>query len=95
MRWPFGVGYVLFGVMGITGGCAAVPPCPLPEAAQTVSSQMPQTTPEPVLIPVIAPPGPSINPTLERKVKAQEKRIAELSAQLRILKRIDLERTKQ
>jgi hypothetical protein len=31
---------------------------------------------------------------LERKVKMQEKRVAELSSQLRLLKRIDLERNK-
>jgi hypothetical protein len=42
-------------------------------------------------------PSQSIPPAalaLERKVKLQEKRIAELSTQLRLLKRIDLDRSK-
>jgi hypothetical protein len=80
----------------MTGGCAAVPPpCPLPEAAQSVSSPIPETKPEDMVsMPLTAAPVPPNNPALERKVRLQEKRIAELSSQLRLLKRIDLDRTK-
>jgi hypothetical protein len=35
------------------------------------------------------------NAALEQKVKAQEKRIAELSMQLKLLKRIDMEESKR
>jgi hypothetical protein len=37
----------------------------------------------------------STSSALEQKVKAQEKRIAELSMQLKLLKRIDLEEGKR
>jgi len=38
-----------------------------------------------------SPPGTLPNSALQQKVKAQEKRIGELSAQLNLLKRIDLD----
>ncbi len=95
MRWPVRAGYVLYGLMVMSGGCAAVPPCPMPEAVQPVSSPIPQTTPEDtVSMPLTTSPVPPNNPALERKVKLQEKRIAELSSQLRLLKHIDLDRNK-
>jgi hypothetical protein len=47
-----------------------------------------------ISLPQIAPTESAATLALERKVKSQEKRIAELSSQLRLLKRIDLARTK-
>ena len=63
------------------GGCATPPPCSAPQANPALMSQ----------------PVSAASPTsaLEQKVKAQEKRIAELSTQLKLLKRIDLEETKR
>jgi hypothetical protein len=96
MRWSRSAGCVLAGLLGISGGCAAVPPCPLPETGQLPSSQAPSTTPEgPVSASLATLPTPPSTLALERKVKLQEKRIAELSSQLRMLKRIDLDRSKQ
>lgn len=92
MRWHVSMRYVLCGVIGISGGCAAVPPCPLPEAAPSVASTVPQTSSQEAVL--VSPPAPPSDPALERKVKLQEKRIAELSFQLRLLKRIDLDRGK-
>jgi hypothetical protein len=46
----------------------------------------------------VAVPSQSVNQssaTLQQKVKAQEKRISELSAQLNLLKRIDQDQQKQ
>ena len=78
------LGYVPFVMLwvGLWSGCTTVPPCPTPE-----------TIPVPA-----AETSPSMAPTntaLEQKVKLQEKRISELSLQLKLLKRIDLDRSKQ
>jgi hypothetical protein len=62
-------------------GCATPPPCPTPQA-----------DPAPMSHPVSSTSSSS---ALEQKVKAQEKRIAELSMQLKLLKRIDLEEGKR
>lgn len=62
-------------------GCATPAPCPTPQA-------------NPALMSHPVPPTPSSS-ALEQKVKAQEKRIAELSMQLKLLKRIDLEEGKR
>ena len=68
--------------IGTTWGCAAVPLCPSADTS-----------------PVPTPPAASSKvPTsaaLEHKVKAQEQQIAELSMQLRMLKRIDLDVRKE
>lgn len=66
----------------LCGGCASTPPCQGPESGPTVVSQPVQA----------ASPA---NAALEQKVKAQEKRIAELSMQLKLLKRIDMEESKR
>jgi hypothetical protein len=54
---------------------------------------VPQTLPAVVGQPLPAFSSPSVG--LEQKVKWQEKRIAELSMQLKLLKRIDLDRPDQ
>jgi len=79
--WSRRVGVVLMAGMLFNGGCATAPPCAIPQAAgETV-------TPSP-------PVASSSSAALEQKVKAQEKRIAELSMQLKLLKRIELDRSK-
>ena len=65
----------LMGCAGISGGCAAVSPCPPAELVQA---------PPPQAIPVVAPSSSA----LQQKMKVQEKRIAELSMQLKMLKRM-------
>ena len=68
--------------VGLGSGCTAVPPCP---------------TPDPVPVPA-AQTSLSMGPTntaLQQKVHAQEKRIRELSMQLKLLKRIDQDQQKQ
>jgi hypothetical protein len=66
-----------------------VPSCGPAEPLQASASQVaPPTPPAP-------PSGLLVNQALERKVKVQEKRIAELSAQLKMLKHIDLDRSQQ
>lgn len=68
--------------IGMSWGCAAVPPC---------------RTADPIQVPA-APATSSKVPTsstLEHKVKAQEKRINELSLQLNLLKRIDQDQQRQ
>ena len=85
---------ILVGTLSLSGGCAAMPPCPLP--AETM--QLPPATAQPTVSEVTPPLAQSMSPAtlgLEHKVKMQEKRIAELSSQLRLLKRIDLDRSKQ
>jgi hypothetical protein len=52
------------------------------------------TSDVPVSVLVTTTPAPPSTLALERKVKLQEKRIAELTSQLRLLKRIDLDRSK-
>jgi len=76
-----GYGSVLILWIGLSWGCAAVPPCP---TSDTVPLPAAHT------IPSASPP----NVALQQKVKAQEKRISELSMQLNLLKRIDHDRTK-
>ncbi len=88
-RWPLSYMCVLVGWIGISGGCAAVPPCP---PAEIVQAPPPATVqaPPPQAIPVVAPSSSA----LQQKMKVQEKRIAELSMQLKMLKRIDLDQNK-
>ncbi len=71
--------------IGMSGGCAVAPSCPPPE---TIPGPAPQ------VISPLAPSGALSATALVQKVKSQEKRIAELSLQLRLLKRIDLDRSK-
>ena len=80
-RWPRSVVVVLVGGMLFNGGCATAPPCAGPQSAST--SVLPS-------IPAVS----SSSAALEQKVKVQEKRIADLSMQLKLLKRIDLDRSK-
>lgn len=66
-------------LIAVSWGCVAVPPCSAPE-------DLP------------AAPVSSINQSssaLQQKVKAQEKRISELSTQLQLLKRIDQDQQRQ
>ena len=87
-RWRLSYLGALIVPLGISGGCAAVPSCAPAEPLQASASQAAPPTP-------LAPPaGLLANQALEHKVKAQEKRIAELSAQLKMLKHIDLDRSK-
>ena len=81
-RWRLKCASVLVVLTGISGGCGAGPPCALPKPCQV---------PAPQAIPSVAPSSS----VLEHKVKVQEKRIAELSMQLRMLKHIDLDRNKE
>lgn len=95
MRWQWGSAFIVSGLLGLSAGCAAVPPCPPPDTVGLSASQSPPTPPEAaVSMHLAAPAGAPAILALERKVKMQEKRIAELSSQLRLLKRIDLEHTK-
>ncbi|MGZ8423257.1 MAG: hypothetical protein ACXWV7_10010 [Nitrospira sp.] len=72
-----------------------MPPCPPLETVGIPASQGPPTAREPaVSAPLAATAESPATLALGRKVKMQEKRIAELSSQLRLLKRIDLERMK-
>jgi hypothetical protein len=68
-------------LLGLTWGCAAAPPCPNLEAAPLAISQ-------------VASVSNVSSEALKQKVKAQEKRISELSMQLNLLRRIDHDRTK-
>jgi hypothetical protein len=65
--------------IGVSFGCAAVPPCSAPE---TLPASAPRQPTPPTLV-------------LQQKVKAQEKRIHELSMQLELLKQIDQDQRKQ
>lgn len=86
-RWRLSYLGALIVPLGISGGCAAVPSCAPAEPLQASASQAAPPTPS-------APARLVANQALEHKVKAQEKRIAELSAQLKMLKHIDLDRSK-
>ena len=80
-RWPGPCVIVLLGGI-FFGGCETTPPC---SSTQTVPAQVSQ-------------PGSaasSSSAALEHKVKTQEKRIAELSMQLKLLKHIDLDESKR
>jgi hypothetical protein len=70
------------GILLLSTGCATAPPCPVP-----------QTEPPSISQPLSA--TPSVSAALERKMKLQEKRIAELTMQLKMLKHIDLDRSKR
>jgi hypothetical protein len=81
-RWPSLL--MIWG--GMTWGCAVAPSCPpsdaIPVSARQVSAPL-------------AFSGNFSTTALEQKVKSQEERIAELSLQLRMLKRIDLDGQKE
>ena len=80
-RWSRSVVVVLMGGVLFSGGCATAPPCVIPQAGDGTVMPAPQA-------------ASSSSAALEHKVKAQEKRIAELSMQLKLLKRIELDRSK-
>ena len=63
--------------------------------ADIVPPPVPGVSVTPSEAPLPPPSVQSATLALERKVKLQEKRIAELSSRLRLLKRIDLGRNKQ
>ncbi len=87
---------VLIGCIGLSPGCATPPPCTPAGAVQVSAAQARDTISEAAqVVPQTPPTVSSVTVALERKVTMQEKRIAELSAQLRLLKRIDLERRTQ
>jgi hypothetical protein len=79
-RWSGSSVVALIGGM-FFAGCATPSPCPTPQADPAPMSNAVSST--------------SSSSALEQKVKAQEKRIAELSMQLKLLKRIDLEEGKR
>ena len=86
---------ILLVALTMSGGCAAVPTCP---PADNPLPLVQTPFPKPETASPMPPIAPSVSPetlALERKVKVQEKRIADLSSQLRMLKRIDLDRNKQ
>lgn len=91
MRWFLVC--VFSGLLLCSSGCTAVPPCPVPGPAQLPASAVPPTVPEST--PSIASPMSPATLALEQKIKVQEKRIADLTTQLLLLKRIDLDRSKQ
>ena len=91
MKWEWAWRSILSGLLGLSGGCAAVPPC---TPAVSTAEALPRTAEPAAPMPTVAATESALTLALERKVKAQEKRIAELSSQLRLLKRIDLERNK-
>lgn len=68
----------LMAMIALSWGCAANPPCSLPEEHANPVASVDRS-----------------NTALQQKVKAQEKRISELSMQLDLLKRIDQDRQKQ
>jgi hypothetical protein len=93
--WQLSTLGVLIGWIGLSTGCAAVPTCPPADTVQLPAPQAPPTIPKAAHDEPLTPQSvPSATLALERKVKLQEKRIAELSSQLRLLKRIDLDRNK-
>jgi hypothetical protein len=65
-------------MIALSWGCAAVPPCSVPEDHTAPVSSVDRSS-----------------SALQQKVKAQEKRISELSMQLDLLKRIDQDRQRQ
>ena len=88
-RWKLSFLALLLGGAFFSTGCSTVPPCSSMDSLQM--SKMPDSDQD-TLPSVHSTPSSTL--ALERKVKLQEKRIAELSAQLRLLKRIDLDRNK-
>lgn len=68
----------LMAMIALSWGCAATPPCSVPEEHATSVASVDRS-----------------NSALQQKVKAQEKRIIELSMQLDLLKRIDQDRQRQ
>lgn len=76
-----GYGFLLILWVGVSWGCAGAPPC---QTSETVALPATQAAPS------VTPPSS----VLQQKVTAQEKRIAELSMQLNLLKRIDQDRKK-
>ncbi len=68
----------LMAMVALSWGCAATPPCSVPEEHATSVGSVDRS-----------------NSALQQKVKAQEKRIIELSMQLDLLKRIDQDRQRQ
>lgn len=74
-RWSYSYRGTLIGYLLLSGGCAAVPSCPLP--SDTV--QLPAAAVQPMIPESIPPPFASpMTPAtlaLEHKVKLQEKRI--------------------
>jgi hypothetical protein len=62
--------------------------------ALPASQELPTVAEPAISLPPVAPTDSAATLALKRKVHTQEKRIGELSSQLRLLKRIDLERTK-
>ena len=86
---------VLIACIGLTAGCATPLPCSPTEALQVSAPQAPASLSE---APPVAPQPPQVvssaTAALERKVKIQERRIADLSTQLQLLKRIELDRRK-
>lgn len=80
-QW-LGYGSLLILWVGIVSGCAGVPPCETLTGVETPAPQMMQS-------------ATLSNSALQQKVKAQEKRITELSMQLNLLKRIDHDQLRQ
>ena len=86
---------VLIGCIGLTPGCATPPPCSPTEALPGSAPQAPARLSEAVqVVPQTPYLASSATAALERKVKMQERRIADLSTQLQLLKRIELDRRK-
>ena len=92
-RWQISSVGILIGWVSLSIGCAAVPPCPSSvETDRQPTTMVPPSGSEGSLR--AASPMSPATLALEHKVKLQEKRIAELSTQLQLLKRIDLDRNK-
>ena len=95
MSWRLSVLAVFLSWAALSSGCATAPTCPPADIMQLPAPQDSITSSgAPHEIPLPPPSVPSATLALERKIKLQEKRIAELSSQLRLLKRIDLDRSK-
>ena len=95
MSWRLGVLAAFLSWAALSSGCATAPTCPPADTVQLPAPEVPVTASEALHeIPLSPLSVPSATLALERKVKMQEKRIAELSSQLRLLKRIDLDRSK-
>ena len=80
-RWARIVVVVLMSGFLFSAACTTAPPCSSPQALTA-----PDSPPAQAML--------SSTAALEQKVKAQEKRIADLSMQLKLLKRIELDRSK-
>ena len=93
--WRLSVLAVFLSWTALSSGCATAPTCPPADTVQLPAPEVPVTTSDsPSGHPLPSPSVPSATLALERKVKMQERRIAELSSQLRLLKRIDMDRSK-